>query len=143
MAEVAGCIGHPCPQQMGAVGGEVGSGRETPTAPANGCIAKEGAAGIDAQALTGSQSSRKAAGQGGFAVVTAGPIGQVAPLAADVVADALDRSSLGRHSSNQKGLTLLLETQKSRSHDLVSIGSRRCTRCVKGYQIRNIDINKV
>ena len=80
---------------MGAVAGQVGSGRETPDAATNGGIAKKRAAGIDAQTLARDKIAAESAGQGGFTVITAGSIGQVAALAADVVADALDRSTLG------------------------------------------------
>ena len=80
---------------MGAVAGQVGSRRETPTAPANRGIAKKSAAGINPECVAASQSCVERARESGFAFVGAGTIGQVAPLAADVVADALDRSALG------------------------------------------------
>ena len=75
---------------MGAVGGEVGSGSETPTAATNSGIAEEGCTGIDAECVTGAEVAVECSGEGGFAVVGASVVGEVAAVAADVVADAGD-----------------------------------------------------
>ena len=83
---------------MSAVGGKVFRGRETPGFAFDLCIAKKGAAGIDAEGVAGAEVAAKGACEGGSAVVGASAIGEGSLDEPDVVGDACDGAARGGSS---------------------------------------------